>query len=158
MVELGIVNIDKDALTFTARVRPVGRLRLDPRTALVLADALAFAHLLFVLFVVGGQVLILFGWWRGWRWTRRPLLRWLHLAAMGFVLVQTWFGEPCPLTVWENELRAQAGAPGYTRGFIADFVRWLLYYDAPQWVFTLLYTLFGALLLATFLWYPPRKT
>ncbi|MBC7600089.1 MAG: DUF2784 family protein, partial [Polaromonas sp.] len=31
----------------------------------------------------------------------------------------------------------------------------LLYYDAPDWVFVLVYSLFGLLVLASWLYYPP---
>ncbi|MEK7697633.1 MAG: DUF2784 family protein, partial [Pseudomonadota bacterium] len=59
-----------------------------------LADAVLLLHALYVVFVVGGLLLILAGWWRGWAWARNFWLRWLHLAAIGFVVLETWFGIP----------------------------------------------------------------
>jgi len=121
------------------------------------ADVIGIAHALFVLFVVGGQALILAGWGLGWRWTRNVAFRIAHLAAIGFVVVQQWLGAMCPLTAWESELRRQAGAQGYQAGFIADWLDRLLYYSAPGWAFTLVYTLFAALVVGTFVFYKPQR-
>ena len=43
------------------------------------------------------------------------------------------------------QLRAQAGEAIYSGAFIAHWVESLLYYRAPGWVFALVYTLFGLL-------------
>ena len=123
----------------------------------LLADAIGIAHALFVLFVVGGQALILAGWGLGWRWTRNLPFRVAHLAAIGYVVIQQWLGETCPLTAWESALRRQAGAEGYRSGFIADWLERLLYYSAPGWVFTLVYTAFAALVVASFVYHRPRR-
>ena len=121
-----------------------------------LADATLLIHAAFVLFVVGGQCLILIGWARGWRWTRRLLFRLLHLGSIGFVVLEAWFGVPCPLTVLENELRLRAGGTAvYQVSFIGYWVGRLLYYDAPPWVFMTVYTAFSLLVVLTFVFYPP---
>jgi len=122
------------------------------------ADAILIGHGMFVLFVLGGQALILAGWGLGWQWTRNPLFRVLHLAAIGFVVIQQWLGETCPLTAWESALRKEAGALGYQAGFIADWVARLIFYAAPGWAFTLVYTLFAALVAATLWFHPPGKS
>ncbi|MBI2585189.1 MAG: DUF2784 domain-containing protein [Rhodospirillales bacterium] len=121
------------------------------------ADAIGITHALVVLFVVGGQALILAGWGLAWRWTRNFLFRVAHLAVIGFVVVQQWLGELCPLTVWESALRRKAGAEGYQAGFIADWLDRLLYYSAPSWVFTAVYTLFVAVVVASFVLYKPVR-
>lgn len=121
------------------------------------ADAIGIAHALVVLFVVGGQALILAGWGLAWRWTRNFPFRVAHLAVIGFVVAQQWLGEMCPLTVWESELRRKAGAEGYQAGFIADWLERLLYYSAPGWMFTVVYTLFGAVVAASFVLYRPQR-
>ena len=40
--------------------------------------------------------------------------------------------------------------------FVAYWLQRLLYYDAPAWVFTLAYTLFGAAVAAAWWTWPPR--
>ena len=121
-----------------------------------LADIVGTVHAAFVLFVVGGQVLICVGWAAGWRWTRAPLFRWTHLAAILFVVVDTWLGKLCPLTILENDLRQLARQEGVGNSFIAYWLERLLYYRAPSWVFLVVYTAFGTLVAATFVLYPPR--
>lgn len=122
-----------------------------------LADLVLFIHAAFVAFVVLGQVVILLGWWRGWRWTRKMSFRVAHLAAIGYVVLESWIGIACPLTVLENTLRRAAGEAGYAGSFIADWLSRLLYWSAPPWIFTLVYTLFGVLVAVTYWKYPPRR-
>jgi hypothetical protein len=117
----------------------------------IAADALLFLHVAFVAFVVIGLVLILAGGARGWRWVRNPWFRGLHVVAITFVVVQAWLGRICPLTNWEMALRVKAGDAVYRGAFIAHWLEELLYYNAPPWVFALLYTLFGAAVAAS--WY-----
>lgn len=122
-----------------------------------LADGVLVLHALYVLFVVGGLLLILAGWWRSWRWTRAFWFRMLHLAAIGFVMLEAWFGVPCPLTVLESRLRVFAGAEDYATSFIGYWLNRLIFYDAPAWAFTALYTVFVALVIVVLLFYPPRR-
>jgi hypothetical protein len=83
----------------------------------ILADLVAVAHLLFVLFVVLGGLLVL-----RWRW-----LLWLHLPAAVWGIAVELGGWVCPLTPLENRLRALAGARGYAGGFIDHYLLPLLY-------------------------------
>ncbi len=85
------------------------------------------------------------------------MFRLLHLVAMGFVMLEAWFGVTCPLTVVENVLRAKAGAAAYDRSFISHWLERLVFYTAPEWVFTLIYTVFAMLVIVTWLAYPPRR-
>ena len=121
------------------------------------ADLLALFHLGYVLFVVVGQVLILAGWALAWSWTRNPWFRWLHLGAIGLVVAETVLGMYCPLTVMEARLRHSAGEVGYGESFVGYWVGRVLYYDAPLWLFHLVYLAFAVLVLWTFLRYPPRR-
>lgn len=123
----------------------------------LLADALGVLHAAFVLFVVGGQGSIVLGWVLGWGWTRERPFRVVHLVAIGWIVVQTWLGQMCPLTSWENEFRRLAGEQGYGTSFVEYWLDRLLYWSAPSWVFAVVYTLFGAVVLLTFIAYPPRK-
>lgn len=127
------------------------------RTYLALADAVLVLHVAVVLFVVGGLVLILLGNRRRWHWVNRWWFRLAHLGAIGVVVAEAWFGVACPLTTLEMRLRARAGAPTHDRGFIEHWLQWLLYYDAPPWVFTLLYSAFALLVLWAWWRYPPQR-
>lgn len=120
------------------------------------ADVVALVHGLYVLFVVGGQACILAGWARGWSWTRNPWFRWLHLAAIGIVVLEVILGVYCPLTLLESWLRAMAGQMHYTDSFIGYWVGRLIYYEVALWQAHVAYVVFGALVLWSFITYPPR--
>ena len=123
----------------------------------ILADTVLALHLGIVLFVVAALVLVVGGNWRGWRWVNHLGFRLAHLAAIGVVVAESWFGVTCPLTTLEMWLRARAGASTYREGFVEHWLQRILYYDAPPWVFTLGYTLFGLLVAATWWYFPPAS-
>ena len=124
---------------------------------LLAADLLLFGHALFVAFVVFGLALILAGGMLDWAWVRNRWFRIAHLAAIGIVALQSWLGLICPLTIWEMALRERAGSDTYAGSFIAHWLDTLLYYQAPAWVFTVCYTVFAALVVASWFWIPPRR-
>lgn len=123
----------------------------------LLADAILLLHFGFVLFVTAGLPLIWAGAALGWRWVRNFWFRAAHLAAILFVAGEALLGLVCPLTEWEDRLRGGSAQEG---GFVASWVRRLLYWDFPPRVFTVLYVAFALAVLATFLLVrpdPPRR-
>ena len=131
-------------------------MRDEPPYAL-LADGVLALHFALVAFVVGGLVLIFAGNLRGWRWVNGWWFRVAHLIAIGVVVAQAWLGATCPLTTLEMWLRAQAGMATYRESFIAHWLQQLIYYEAPLWVFTVVYTLFGLLVAAAWWRFPPIR-
>jgi len=117
-----------------------------------LADAVLIAHVLFVLFVVGGFALILAGA-RRWGWVRNRVFRIAHLAAIVFVTAEALLGVTCPLTHWEDVLRATGREE---RSFIGRWLAWLLYYDLPEWVFAFAYAAFALAVIWSWSAIPPR--
>ena len=125
---------------------------------LLAADAVLLLHVLFVVFVVVGLVVILVGGACGWRGVRNRTFRLLHLAAIGVVALQAWLGVICPLTTLEMALRERAGDNAVYQGtFVAHWLDRLLYYQAPNWVFVVAYTLFAALVAASWFWVRPDQ-
>ena len=124
---------------------------------LIAADIILLVHVLIVLFVVFGLLLILAGKIFAWGWVHNFSFRITHLVAIGVVVLQSWLGLICPLTVWEMDLRARAGDSVYEGSFIAYWMQSLLYYRAEEWVFILLYTLFAVLVVASWYWVRPRR-
>ena len=120
----------------------------------LLADAILVLHFAFVVFVVVGFLLILLGLLAGWSWVSNRKFRIAHLAAIGIVVLQAWFGQLCPLTVWENALRRRAGQSGYTETFIENWLHKVLFYQAEPWVFTASYT--GFAVLVVIVWFLGR--
>lgn len=74
-------------------------------------------HLVFILFVSVGGLLVL-------RW---PKLAWIHLPAVTWGTLIELTGWICPLTPLENRLRAAAGGPAYTGGFIDRYIAPIVY-------------------------------
>jgi hypothetical protein len=122
----------------------------------LLADILLVLHASFVAFVVSGLVLIIAGKAFSWAWVRNRWFRIVHLGCIGIVVVQSWFGVICPLTTLEMALRANGGGVAYEGTFISHWLGELLYYEAPAWVFVLVYTVFGMLVVFTWFRVPPR--
>ena len=77
-----------------------------------LADCTIVVHLAFVGYVVVGLVLILLGILFRWGWVRNFWFRATHVLAICFVAFEAMIGMECPLTTWENQLRAAAGIVG----------------------------------------------
>ena len=121
----------------------------------LLADVVLTLHFAVVTFVVGGLVLVIIGNLRHWRWVNAIGFRLAHLAAIMVVVAEAWLGVACPLTTLEIWLRAKVHATTYRGSFIGHWVQQLLYYDAPSWIFVLGYSLFGLLVVVTWLIFPP---
>ena len=104
-------------------------------------------------FIVSGLILVWAGALAGWAWVCNPWFRYLHLAAIVFVALEALLGTTCPLTLWEDLLRGGARP----ESFIGRWVYRLLYYSAPEWVFTALYAAWAAAALLTLGIVPPSR-
>ncbi len=82
-----------------------------------LADLVVILHLGFVVFAVGGALLVL-------RWRR---LVWVHVPAAIWAALIEFAGWICPLTPLEKWLRMQGGGSGYPGGFVAHYILPILY-------------------------------
>jgi hypothetical protein len=125
--------------------------------ARVLADAVVVIHVAYVSFVVFGLAAIIFGLVFRWRWVRNFWFRTIHLAMIGIVVLESLAGIACPLTTWEKSLRTLGGQAAVEGDFIASWMHRLIFFRADPWVFTLLYCLFGAAVVLTFVLGPPRR-
>lgn len=119
------------------------------------ADAILVIHFLFVVFVVFGLALILIGLRARWSWVHNRIFRIAHLAAIGIVVLQAWLGQLCPLTIWENNLRRLAGQSAYEETFVEHWLHQVLFYQAEPWMFAMIYTGFGVLVVLV--WFLGRR-
>ena len=85
----------------------------------VMADLIVVFHLLFIVFAVGGGLLVI-------RW---PRLIWLHAPAVTWAVLVEVNSWQCPLTRWENLFRERYGADGYEGGFIDQYLLAIIYPD-----------------------------
>ena len=119
----------------------------------LLADAILLVHAAFVLFVVAALPATWIGAALGRPFAFNPWFRGLHLAAIAYVVAEALAGIICPLTLWEDALRGAASE----KGFIQRWVHAWLFWNWPAWVFTAIYTAFGALVALTWWLVPPRR-
>jgi hypothetical protein len=82
-----------------------------------LADLVVILHLGFVVFAVGGALMVL-------RWRR---LAWVHIPAAIWAALIEYAGWICPLTPLEKWLRALGGGSEYAGGFVAHYILPILY-------------------------------
>lgn len=120
------------------------------------ADVVLTLHTLLVTFVVGGLLVVLVGNQLKWRWVNGLVFRLAHLALIAVVVLESWLDITCPLTTLEMWLRQQAHQTVYTQSFVEHWLQQILFYSAPTWVFAVIYTAFAALVVASWVWYPPR--
>lgn len=78
----------------------------------VLADAVMFVHLAFILFVAAGALLT-------WAW---PRMAWAHLPALAWGVGTVTIGLPCPLTSLEKALERRGGGSSYDGGFVDHYL------------------------------------
>ena len=81
------------------------------------ADAIVVFHFCFVGFVHLGGLAVL-------RW---PRLMYVHLPAAAWGAFVEFSGWLCPLTPYENRLRAMGHQPGYTGSFVDHYIMPVLY-------------------------------
>ena len=123
----------------------------------LLADAVVVIHCTYIAFVLLGQIGITAGWLLGWKWVRNPWLRLTHFAAIAFVAFEAAIDMVCPLTVWENQLRALAGQGTRPGTFMGRLFHDLIFVSLPSEYFDYLYFGFAALVLGTLVLCPPRR-
>ena len=88
------------------------------------ADVTVLVHFAFIVFVMFGALLV----------RKRPVLKYAHWVALSYGLLVEVFNWYCPLTLFEQYLRQQAGKVGYERSFLVHYLDKLIYWDVPQWV------------------------
>ena len=123
-----------------------------------LADLLVVFHFCYVVFCVGGWIVIVAGGILRWGWVRNVAFRIAHMAAVALVAAESLAGAWCPLTVWEYQLRLRAGQTVEQQvSFVARLVRSIIFYDFPAWAFVAAYVAFALLVALTFVFVPPRR-
>ena len=124
----------------------------------LLADAVVAVHVGYVAYVLLGQLAIVLAAALHREWGRNRWFRLSHLLAMAVVAYEALAGLRCPLSVWEEQLRALAGqstANGET--FMGRLLHDLLFIDGmPEVFFTTMYVAMFVVVVQAFVMYPPR--
>ncbi len=122
------------------------------------ADLVVAIHLAYVGFVIFGQLFIIVGAAMKWQWVRNPWFRYLHLLAIAIVAVEAINGWPCPLTIWEAQLRELGGQTfNGSSSFIGKLLHDILFVEnVPQLALDTAYVATMLLVLQGLIMYPPR--
>ena len=124
---------------------------------ILLADLIAVIHLGYVIFVILGFILIILGIIFKWKWIKNLWFRITHLLAIVGVALEALMGINCPLTVLEFRLRYTSYPSDEKASFIGNIIDSLLFYNAPGWLFTTIYTAFAIVVIITFIMAPPTR-
>lgn len=123
----------------------------------ILADTIVVMHFAWILFMLLGFILTLCGFfWKGFfdKW----LFRILHLFGIVYVSFLAIMGKYCPLTIWENSLRAKYDPTlTYSGSCIVHYIEKLVYLDVDL-LAILIPTIFIAIFtIVVFIIKPPTK-
>ncbi|VTR96122.1 Uncharacterized protein OS=Spirochaeta smaragdinae (strain DSM 11293 / JCM 15392 / SEBR 4228) GN=Spirs_3089 PE=4 SV=1: DUF2784 [Gemmata massiliana] len=122
------------------------------------ADTVVAVHVAYVAYVVLGQVAVIVAAPFRWQWARNPWFRFSHLTAIAVVGYEEIRGLRCPLTVWEEQLRALAGQTyNVSETFMGRLMHDLLFIDGkPDIFFTTVHLAMLVLVVQALIMYPPR--
>jgi hypothetical protein len=123
----------------------------------LLADSIVVIHLAYACFVLFGFIGIVIGAWRSWSWIKNFSFRIAHLICTVFVPLETLLRMTCPLTTLENYFLNASGTSGYERSFIGNLASKILFYDAPEWVFAVIYFGFAIMVIFYYFRFPPKR-
>ena len=123
----------------------------------ILADIIVVIHFVWILFMLIGFILTLCGFfWKSFfdRW----LFRTLHLFGIAYVSLLAIMGKYCPLTLWENILRAKyAPALTYPGSFMIHYAEKLVYPDINPLIIRIPTTFIAVFTVVIFIIKPPAK-
>ena len=124
----------------------------------LLADLMVAIHVGYIAYVVIGQLLIMLAAPMKWEWARNPWFRFSHLTAIGIVAYEAIRGLRCPLTVWEEQLRALGGQVfNGSETFVGRLLHDLMFIEnQPEIFFTTMYIAVFVLVIQGLVMYPPR--
>ena len=122
------------------------------------ADLIVAIHVAYVAYVIFGQFAIILAAPMKWQWARNPWFRFTHLLAIAVVAVEAIQGWPCPLTIWEGQLRELAGQTfNGSESFMGKLLHDVLFFEnVPQLVLDTGYVATMVLVLQGLIMYPPR--
>ena len=83
----------------------------------ILADCVVVIHFVFILFAIGGGLLVL----------RSIQCAWMHIPVVLYAALIEFWGWICPLTPFENWLRVKSGGAGYETSFIEKYIIPIIY-------------------------------
>lgn len=124
----------------------------------VLADIIVVMHFAWILFILTGFILTITGfWWK--KFFDKWLFRTIHLGCVLYLsILDIMGGKPCPLTIWENILRAKYDPNlTYPGSFIAHYIGKLVYPDINPSILLISYIFIYVFTIIIFIVKPPSN-
>jgi len=123
----------------------------------ILADIIIIIHFILVLFMLWGFIFTLYGFLQR-EFFDRWLFRTLHAGGILFVGILIALKQYCPLTLWENALRAKYDPSlVYAGSCIVHYVQRLLYPDINPLIIRTVTTFIAIFSIVVFIIKPPAK-
>jgi len=124
----------------------------------IFADTIIVVHFLFILFMLFGFFLTLYGIFFRHKFFDRWLFRLLHLLGIFYVVSLSILGKYCPLTILENELRLRYEVYSvYSGSFIVHYLEKLVYPDVNPLVIQIPTVFLAIFTIVVFIIKPPEK-
>ena len=134
---------------------------MHPSVYLYAADAVAVVHMSVLAYVVVGQLLIVVAAPFRWQFARNPWFRATHLAVIGYVVYEQFYGIRCILSLWEEKLKTLGGVDPHAQNetflgrVVSDIFKWEhIPQDHP--FFYAVYIGMFLIVLQGLVMYPPR--
>lgn len=123
----------------------------------ILADIIVAIHFVWILFMLIGFILTVRGFFNQ-AFFDRWLFRTLHLFGIAYVSLLAIMGRYCPLTLWENILRASYD-PGltYPGSFMIHYFQKLVYPDVNPLIIRIPTTFIAIFTVLVFIIKPPER-
>ena len=123
----------------------------------IVADTIVIVHFAWILFMLVGFILTVRGFARK-EFFDKWLFRTFHLLGIAYVSVLAIMGKYCPLTLWENILRAKYDPSlTYPGSFIIHYTQRLVYPDINPLVIRIPTTFIAVFCVIVFLIRPPQR-
>lgn len=123
----------------------------------ILADIIVITHFAWLLFMLLGFILTLRGIFHK-EFFDRWLFRTLHLLGIAYVSLLAIMGKYCPLTLWENVLRAKYDPSlTYPGSFMIHYAQELLYPDINPLIIRIPTTFIAVFTVIVFIIRPPKR-
>lgn len=123
----------------------------------ILADLIVVMHFVWILFMLWGFILTLRGFFHK-EFFERWLFRTLHLFGIAYVSLLAIMGKYCPLTIWENTLRAKYDPRlTYPGSFMIHYFEKFVYPDVNPLVIRIPTTFIAVFTVVVFIIKVPKK-
>lgn len=123
----------------------------------LLADLIVMIHFDWILFMLVGFIFTLRGFFHK-EFFERWIFRILHLFGIAYVSILAMMGKYCPLTIWENTLRAKYDPNlTYPGSFMIHYAKKFVYPDINPLFIQIPTTFIAIFTVVVFIIKPPEK-